>query len=239
MPAIGDFLGYVHVREPDVGLALDYVLAAGISAGELTLVLPDFPPLAERVLPARQRLETLAAHFFGTPTAVKVETREVKGELKIFPVEASKDWNDVVCLLPRGIDCSGRGAVDRWSTLCIRKPEYRRLAVVTAARPEVAELRAAVMVADTAWLADAGLEEVVLLAAKRAQAKRGYAHFVTLLADTAGFQTLSCRLMRIKEFGLPGCGPFIARAVLGRLHAVFPGQFHAGLTLVHRLAEGH
>jgi hypothetical protein len=205
----------------------------------LTLVLPDFPPLAERVLPARQRLETLAAHFFGTPTAVKVESRGAKGELKILPVEASKDWNDVVCLLPRGVDCSGRGAADRWSTLCIRKPEYHRLAVLTAARPELACLRSAVMAADTAWLADAGLEDVVLLAAKRALEKRGYAHFVTLLADAAGFQALSCRLMRIKEFGLPGCGPFIARSVLGRLHAVFPGQFHAGLTLVHRLAGGH
>ncbi|MBN2232834.1 MAG: hypothetical protein JW781_08465 [Deltaproteobacteria bacterium] len=238
MAAVGDFLGYVHVREPDVGLALDYVLTAGITAGRLILALPDFSPILDRVLPAGQRLEDLAAHFFAAPTAVAVETREVTGELKIFPVEASKSWNDVVCLLPHGGDCSGRDAGDHWSALCIRKPDYRRLAALAAVRAELTELRAAVAGADAAWLGNGSFEEVVLAAVRRAQEKRGYAHFVTLLAAAPGFRDLACRLMRVKEFGLPGCGPFVARAVLGRLHAVFPGQFHAGLTLVHRLAEG-
>jgi hypothetical protein len=51
------------------------------------------------------------------------------------------------------------------------------------------------------------------------------------------FLALDCHFLRLKEYGVRGLGPLTIRSVLGHLHAVFPGQYCAGLSLVHQLSE--
>ncbi len=237
MATVAGFLGYVNYREPFLGKALDYLLGAGLKGGEkelLEIVMPEPSTAAELVAAAEKRLGEYARDFFTRRLRVAVTLQSAPGtELKLFPVENSKAWNQVVYFLPLDDgceECVGPG----FAALVIGKPGYRDLAKRVARCPDPAAL---VGECGGEFFRARELAGVVDHAVPRARARRGIVHLVTLCRGLDDALALDYACARLKEFGTPGHeGPLEIRTRLGRLHLVFPGQFCSGLSLVHRLA---
>jgi len=73
MATVAGFLGYVNYREPWLGKALDYLLAAGLQGPEksrLEIVMPEASPPAGIAVAAASRLSGYAEAFFGRPVTV-------------------------------------------------------------------------------------------------------------------------------------------------------------------------
>jgi hypothetical protein len=249
MATVAGFLGYVNYREPWLGKALDYLLAAGLQGPEksrLEIVMPEASPPAGIAVAAASRLSGYAEAFFGRPVTVTVAVRPAAGpELKIFPVESSKAWNQIAFFLRLDNGCedhSGAGL----AALVIAKKGYRELVGRFSSQsadpqspksksPDPAGLTAA---CGGEFFRAGDLAEVVDRALPRAREKRGIVHLVTLCRSRDEALTLDYAAARLKEYGTPGHeGPLEVRTLLGRLHVVFPGQFCTGLFLLHRMAS--
>ncbi|HDS16223.1 MAG TPA: hypothetical protein ENN66_06355 [Proteobacteria bacterium] len=240
MGSVAGYLGYVNYREPWLGKALDYLLGAARQGAErLEITMPEGSTAAGLVHDGRSRLSRYASLFWGTPLQVEVLTRAVAGpELTLFPVANSKLWNQIVFFLPLdGTVCQdllARGV----AALVIGKKEYRQLQQDydhTAGR-EVQAARLRELGAEFFVAAD--LPEMIDRVVPRARQRLGIVHLVSLCREERELLALDYACLRIKDFGSPVHeGPLQLRSLLGRLHAVFPGQFCVGLSLVHLLAS--
>jgi len=235
MATVSGFLGYVNYREPFLGKALDYLLGAGCKGADgeqLEIVMPEAAAVAEMVAAAEKRLSGYAGEFFGRPLSVAVVTRPSKGpELKIFPIESSKAWNQIAFFLRLDDDCEDH-AGSGIAALVIGKSGYRKLVGEFPAGGGPAEL---VKKYGGELFRAADLPAVIDRAVPRARDKRGIVHLVTLCRGRDDALALDYACARLKEYGTPGHeGPLEIRTLLGRLHLVFPGQFSTGLTLLHR-----
>lgn len=238
MGTLAEFLAYVQIKEPFLGKALDYLLAASLEKQQVTIVLPkDSIPLA-MVVDRQQLLQQLADHFWLESRLVNIHTREVSGELRLFPLEASKYWNDLVFFLPLGESCDKIAGSQLLAAGIIAKPDYEKFKKSMQNAGGGNGLKEAFAAAEGEIYSGISLEKLVATAGQRVQKKRGIAHFVTLSMAAELFLSLDYHFLRLKEFGVRGLGPLSTRSVLGHLHAVFPGQYCAGLSLVHQLS-GH
>ncbi|MBW1646450.1 MAG: hypothetical protein JRJ56_09085 [Deltaproteobacteria bacterium] len=235
MPVLADFVNLVNLRAPLLGKALDYLLAAELKGEELLLTLPAASRALELATSGRQLLQQLAGECWPAGRRVVLQSREVAGELRLLPVESSKYWNDIAFFLPLEGGCDDYAGQRGLAAVIVAKPDYERLKQALAAEP-AAEPGPLVAECGGELLLSATLAQLAAAAVRRARQKRGYCHFVSLCAEPDRFLQLDYLLYRLKEFGVAGLGPFLCRGVLGRLHAVFPGQFCAGLTVLHRLA---
>jgi hypothetical protein len=119
----------------------------------------------------------------------------------------------------------------------IGKHEYRTLQKRFTPSLERDELEALLVELKSEFFQVPDLAAMVDRVVPRAQARRGIVHLVTLCPNKAEFLSLDYTCARIKESGTPGHeGPLQVRSLLGRLHAVFPGQYCTGLAVVHMLA---
>ncbi|MBN2332019.1 MAG: hypothetical protein JXO49_09060 [Deltaproteobacteria bacterium] len=235
--SLAAFISFVQVQEPMLGKALDYLLTASLEGGQIIMELPAASPPLALVKEKEQQLGQLAARFWAEPRQVVLRTRHVAAELRLLPVESSKYWNDLVFFLPHGEGCDQRQN-SRWLTaLVISKPDYATLvAQMPVADHDVHEL---VRDSGGGLYPASTLEEVMGVAGRRAQKKRGICHAITLCTSRPAFLDLDYRFYRMKDFGVDGLGPLITRSVIGRLHAVFPGQYCSGLTIVHQASAHH
>ncbi len=239
MGTLAEFIAYVQIKEPFLGKALDYLLAASLEKQQLTIVLPkDSIPLA-MVADRRQLLQQLAIRFWPESRSVEIESREVSGELRLFPLEASKYWNDLVFFLPMGESCDKMANGQLLASGIIAKPDYEKFKKLIQDDSGENQLQKAFSASTGEIFSGVDLENLVAIAGQRAQKKRGIAHFVTLAMSVEAFLNLDYHFLRLKEFGVSGLGPLTAKSVLGHLHAVFPGQYCAGLSLVHQLSGHH
>lgn len=239
MGSLADFLAWVQAEEPLLGKALDYLLTASLEQHQLTIVLPEASIPLAMVMERRQLLQRLSDRLWAGTRQLVVQTRAISGELSLFPVESSKYWNDLVFFLPMGESCDKVFGSQVLAAGIIAKPDYEGFKKSTRNGAGGNQLQEIFTAAGGEVHAGIGLENLVALAGRRAQKKRGIAHFVTLATSPAAFLSLDYHFLRLKEFGVPGLGPLIARSVLGHLHAVFPGQYCAGLSLVHQLSGHH
>ncbi len=242
MASVGGFVGYVNYREPYLGKALDYLTGAGFrGAGRETLeiVMPDSGVAGELVEKGKRRLSRLAAEFFGHPLEIVVCRRPAPAsELKLFPIESSKAWNQILFFLPAAAggcqDVSGNAI----AALAIGKKEYRVLSESFPALKRTAEILGLLNDLQADFFQVTELAAMVDRVVPRARAVRGIVHLVSLCENERRFLALDYACMRIKEYGTPGHeGPLEVRTLLGRLHAVFPGQYCAGLSLLHALRQ--
>jgi len=238
MGTLAEFLAYVQIKEPFLGKALDYLLAASLEKQELTIVLPKDSIPFGLVMDRRQLLQQLADHFWPESRLVNIHTREVSGELRLFPLEASKYWNDLVFFLPMGESCDKMANSQQLAAGVIAKPDYEKFKKSMQKDAGGNRLEESFTVAGGELYSRVVLEKLVAIAGQRAQKKRGIAHFITLSMTAEVFLSLDHHFLRLKEFGVRGLGPLTTKSVLGHLHAVFPGQYCAGLSLVHHLS-GH
>ncbi len=237
MPVLADFINLVQARAPLLGKALDYLLTAELKKEKLCLSLPAGSRAQAIAAGQLELLAALAAELWPPGRQVEILSREVAGELRLLPVESSKYWNDIVFFLPRGEGCED-GTPGRGVAACIfAKPDYERLRQQLPAAP-AADPAGLLAACQGEFFPATTLAALAAAAGRRAQRKRGYCHFVSLCADVDRFLQLDYYFYRLKEFG-GGLGPLLSRSVLGRLHAVFPGQFCAGLTVLHRLTAHH
>ncbi len=240
MATIGGFFGYVNYRDPFLGKSLDYLIGAGRKNDNLLqITMPEEATASQNVSAAKSRLEIYAAAFFAQKLTVEILFQPVPTrDLRLFPVDNSKLWNQISFFLPfasspcSDLPTSGIGA------LVIGKKEYRVLQKrfnPTLSHQELEDLLAELngeffMVTD--------LAEMVDRVVPRAQKRLGIVHLVTLCKSEREFLDLDYTCARIKESGTPGHeGPLQVRSLLGRLHAVFPGQYCTGLSIVHLLAS--
>ena len=238
MGTLAEFLACFQVEEPSLGKALDYLLSASLEKQRLTIVMPAAAIPTAKVVEHRQRLQRLAERFWpGAAPEVDIQTREVQGELRLFPLESSKYWNDLVFFLPRGESCDVVSTDGELAAGIIAKPDYEVFKQSLLENGGSADLKEMFLDAGGEVHAGLTLEALVVAAGQRAQKKRGIAHFVTLFMAAESFLALDYRFLRLKEYGARGLGPLATRSVLGHLHAVFPGQYCAGLSLVHQLSE--
>jgi len=238
MGTLAEFLACLQVEEPLLGKALDYLLSASLEKQRLTIVMPEASVPMAKVMEHRQRLQRLAEQFWpGDAPEVCIQTREVQGELRLFPLEASKYWNDLVFFLPRGESCDVASAGSELAAGIIAKPDYEVFKQSLLKGGSGGRLKEIFLALGGEVHAGLTLEALVAAAGRRAQKKRGIAHFVTLSMAAELFLALDCHFLRLKEYGACGLGPLTIRSVLGHLHAVFPGQYCAGLSLVHQLSE--
>jgi len=239
MGTLAEFLAYVQIKEPFLGKALDYLLAASLEKQQVTIVLPKASIPLGMVMDRRQLLQQLADHFWPeSRLVINIHTREVSGELRLFPLEASKYWNDLVFFLPMGENCDKITSGQLLVAGVIAKPEYEKFKKSIQNDDGGNRLKELFAAAEGEIYSGVVLEDLVATVGQRAQKKRGIAHFVTLSIAAELFSSLDYHFLRLKEFGVRGLGPLTARNVLGHLHAVFPGQYCAGLSLVHQLS-GH
>jgi len=239
MGTLAEFLAYVQIKEPFLGKALDYLLAASLEKKQVTIVLPEASIPLTMVMARRQLLQQLADHFWPeSRLVINIHTREVSGELRLFPLEASKYWNDLVFFLPMGESCDKINNGQLLAAGIIAKPDYEKFKKLIHNDSGGKQLKGSFAAAGGEIYSGVVLEDLVATAGQGVQKKRGIAHFVTLSIAAELFLSLDYHFLRLKEFGVCGLGPLTARNVLGHLHAVFPGQYCAGLSLVHQLS-GH
>jgi len=239
MGTLAEFLAYVQIKEPFLGKALDYLLTASLEKKQVTIVLPEASIPLVMVMDRRQLLQRLADHFWPESRKVNICTREVSGELRLFPLEASKYWNDLVFFLPLGESCDKINNGQLLAAGIIAKPDYEKFKKLIHNDSGGKQLKESFAAAGGEIYSGVVLEDLVATAGQGVQKKRGIAHFVTLSIAAELFLSLDYHFLRLKEFGVCDLGPLTARNVLGHLHAVFPGQYCAGLSLVHQLSENH
>ncbi|RLB69879.1 MAG: hypothetical protein DRH03_07890 [Deltaproteobacteria bacterium] len=240
MASVAGFLGYVNYRDPFLGKSLDYLLGVELKGGVLLEIgMPEGAVVSRHVAAGRVRLGTYASAFWGQDIKVEVVTRPSTGrELRIFAVDNSKLWNQIVFFLQ--LDSAGcqdlpaAGVV----ALVIGKKEYQLLQkrfTPATGRDELEQLLAEL---DSEFFQASDLAAMVDRVVPRAQKRLGIVHLVSLCKSEREFLALDYTCARIKESGTPGHeGPLQVRSLLGRLHAVFPGQYCAGLSIVHMLAS--
>lgn len=240
MASVGGFLGYVNYRDPFFGKSLDYLLGVELKGGVLLeITMPEEALVSRQVTAGQARLAAYASVFWGQDIRVEVVTRPPTGrELRIFAVDNSKIWNQIVFFLQ--LDSAGcqdlpsAGVV----ALVIGKKEYRLLQkrfTPATGREELEQLLAEL---DSEFFQASDLAAMVDRVVPRAQKRLGIVHLVSLCKNEREFLALDYTCARIKESGTPGHeGPLQVRSLLGRLHAVFPGQYCAGLSIVHLMAS--
>ena len=240
MASVGGFLGYVNYRDPFLGKFLDYLLGVELKGGVLLeITMPEGAVVSRQVAAGKARLAVYASAFWAQDIRVEVVTRPPTGrELRIFAVDNSKIWNQIVFFLQ--LDSSGcqdlpaAGVV----ALVIGKKEYRLLQkrfTPATGREELEQLLAEL---DSEFFQASDLAAMVDRVVPRAQKRLGIVHLVSLCQSEREFLALDYTCARIKESGTPGHeGPLQVRSLLGRLHAVFPGQYCAGLSIVHLMAS--
>jgi hypothetical protein len=240
MATLAGFLGYVNYRDPFLGKALDYLLTAGRKPGKpLQITMPEGTTAGRYVIAGRDKLNIYAAAFFGRETEVEILTRQVVNpDLNLFPIDNSKLWNQITFFLKFGKsgcdDLPGAGI----GALVISKKEYRTLQKRFTPSLKRDELEALLDELKSDFFRVPDLAAMVDKVVPRAQERRGIVHLVTLCASEREFLELDYTCARIKESGTPGHeGPLQVRSLLGRLHAVFPGQYCTGLAVVHILAQ--
>jgi hypothetical protein len=240
MATIGGFLGYVNYRDPFLGKSLDYLIGAGRKNDNLLqITMPEGTTAGQNVFDARGRLEVYASAFFAQKLAVEILFQPVSNrELRLFPVDNSKLWNQIAFFLPfASSPCSDLPAAGV-GALVIGKKEYRDLQkrfTPTLSHQELKDLLAELK---GEFFLVTDLAEMVDRVVPRAQKRLGIVHLVTLCKSEREFLDLDYTCARSKESGTPGHeGPLQVRSLLGRLHAVFPGQYCAGLSVVHLLAS--
>jgi hypothetical protein len=240
MATIAGFLGYINYRNPFLGKALDYLVGAGRNRENvLQITMPEGALASEYVSKAKVEIEQYATAFFGQRIAVEIRPQPpVNPDLKIFPVENSKLWNQITFFLIFGgtscDDLPGAGV----GALVIGKKEYRLLQKQFTPALGRTELEKMIAELKGEFFLAADLAAMVDRVVPRAQERRGIVHLVTLCRSERDFLELDYACARIKENGTPGHeGPLQVRSLLGRLHAVFPGQQCAGLSVVHQLAS--
>jgi len=239
MATIGGFLGYVHYREPFLGKSLDYLIGIGRKNNRLQITMPEGAVVSRNVSEAKDRLEVYASVFFGQKIAVEILSQSVlSSELRLFPVDNSKLWNQIAFFMPfSGSSCDdlpGAGV----GALVIGKKEYRMLQKRFTPRLSRSEIESLLLELKAEFFLVSDLTDMIDRAVPRAQKRLGIVHLVTLCKNEREFLALDYTCARIKESGTPGHeGPLQVRSLLGRLHAVFPGQFCAGLSLIHMLAS--
>jgi len=240
MATIGGFLGYVNYRDPFLGKSLDYLIGAGRKNDNwLQITMPEGATVSQNVFAARARLEVYASAFFAQKLSVEILFQPgLSRDLRLFPIDNSKLWNQIAFFLPfasspcSDLPTAGIGA------LVIGKKEYRSLQkrfTPSLSRPELEALLAEL---NSEFFLVTDLAEMVDRVVPRAQKRLGIVHLVTLCKSEREFLDLDYTCARIKESGTPGHeGPLQVRSLLGRLHAVFPGQYCTGLSVVHLLAS--
>jgi hypothetical protein len=240
MATIGGFLGYVNYRDPFLGKSLDYLIGAGRKNGNLLqITMPEGAIVSQNIFDAKARLEIYASAFFAQTFAVEILFQSVPSrELQLFPVENSKLWNQIAFFLPfasspcSDLPTAGVGA------LVIGKNEYRALQKHFTPTLPHQELKDLLAELKSEFFLVTDLAEMVDRVVPRAQKRLGIVHLVTLCKSEREFLGLDYTCARIKESGTPGHeGPLQVRSLLGRLHAVFPGQYCTGLSVVHLLAS--
>lgn len=240
MATIGGFLGYVNYRDPFLGKSLDYLIGAGRNSDNLLqITMPEATTASQNVSSSKVKLETYASAFFGQKLAVEILFQAVPNrELRLFPVDNSKLWNQIAFFLTfasspcSDLPTAGVGA------LVIGKSEYRTLQKHFTPDLSRSELESLLAELNGEFFLVTDLAEMVDRVVPRAQKRLGIVHLVTLCKSEREFLDLDYTCARIKESGTPGHeGPLQVRSLLGRLHAVFPGQYCAGLSVVHLLAS--
>ncbi|NIA19363.1 MAG: hypothetical protein GWP07_02865 [Xanthomonadaceae bacterium] len=239
MGTLAEFLAYVQIKEPFLGKALDYLLAASLEKQQVIIVLPKASIPLAMVMDRRQLLQQWADYFWSKSRLVNIHIREVSGELRLFPLEASKYWNDLVFFLPMGESCDKTANGQLLAAGIIAKPDYEKFKKSMQNDAGGNWLEESFTASGGEIYSGISLEKLAAIAGQRAQKKRGIAHFITLSMAAEIFLSLDYHFLRLKEFGVCGLGPLTARNVLGHLHAVFPGQYCAGLSLVHQLSGHH
>ena len=240
MASVGGFLGYVNYRDPFLGKALDYLLGAG-RKGEalLEIIMPEGAVASRYVAAGEVRLSRYASAFWGQEIGIEVVTRPPTGrELGLFPVDNSKLWNQITFFL----QLDGSGCQDLPSAgvaaLVIGKKEYRLLQKRFTPATGRQELEQLLVELKSEFFQAADLAVMVDRVVPRAQKRLGIVHLVSLCKSEREFLALDYACARIKESGTPGHeGPLQVRSLLGRLHAVFPGQYCTGLSIVHLMAS--
>jgi len=240
MATIGGFLGYVNYRDPFLGKSLDYLIGAGIkNDNRLQITMPEGATVGQNVFAARDRLKIYASAFFARKFTIEILFQPVVSrELRLFSVENSKFWNQIVFFLPfASSPCSDLPAAGV-GALVIGKKEYRSLQKRFTPTMSRSELEALLAELNSDFFLVTDLAEMVDRVVPRAQKRLGIVHLVTLCKSEREFLDLDYTCARIKESGTPGHeGPLQVRSLLGRLHAVFPGQYCTGLSVVHMLAS--
>ncbi len=240
MATVAGFLGYVNYRAPFLGKALDYLIGAGRNRDDiLQITMPEAAAATAYVNSAKARLEEYAAAFFARKIAVEITTQPVVNrELRLFPIDNSKLWNQITFFLVFGngscddLPSAGVGA------LVIGKNEYRLLQKRFSPAMGRSELEEMVTELNAEFFKAHDLALMVDRVVPRAQERRGIVHMISLCLSEPEFLSLDYTCARIKENGTPGHeGPLQVRSLLGRLHAVFPGQYCAGLSVVHLLSS--
>jgi len=240
MASVAGFLGYVNYREPFLGKALDYLIGAGLQGGTLLeIVMPEGSTASRFVEAGQARLSRYATAFWGSEIGVKLVFRPMLDrELRLFAVDNSKLWNQIAFFLQLdGSSCQDLPAAGV-AALVIGKKEYRLLQkrFTPAASPQEVEKLLVELGGDFFHASD--LATMVDRVVPRAQKRLGIVHLVSLCKSEREFLALDYACARIKESGTPGHeGPLQVRSLLGRLHAVFPGQYCAGLSIVHLMAS--
>ena len=240
MASVAGFLGYVNYREPFLGKALDYLLGAGLQGGVLLeIVMPEGATASRFVEAGQLRLSGYASAFWGSEVGVKIVTRPtLDHELRVFAVDNSKLWNQIAFFL----QLDGSGCQDLASAgvvaLVIGKKEYRILQKQFTPAIGPQEIEDLVVELGGEFFQAADLAAMVDRVVPRVQKRLGIVHLVSLCKSEREFLALDYACSRIKESGTPGHeGPLQVRSLLGRLHAVFPGQYCAGLSIVHLMAS--
>ncbi len=241
MATIGGFLGYVNYREPFLGKSLDYLIGAERKKNDnrLQITMPEGAVVSRNVSAAQDRLEIYASAFFAQEITVEILSQPVFGpELRLFPIDNSKLWNQIAFFIPfSGSACSdlpGAGV----GALVIGKKEYRILQKRFTPKLSVSEIEVLLLELKAEFFLVPDLTDMIDRVLPRAQKRLGIVHLVTLCQNEREFLALDYACARIKENGTPGHeGPLQVRSLLGRLHAVFPGQFCVGLSVVHRLSS--
>ncbi|MBN2808131.1 MAG: hypothetical protein JXR80_01420 [Deltaproteobacteria bacterium] len=240
MSSVAGFLGYVNYREPFLGKALDYLLGAGLQSGRvLEIIMPEGSTAARMVETGRERLAGYAAAFWGSGFEISVVTRSTREpELKLFPVDNSKIWNQIAFFLRLdGSSCQDLPAAGI-AALIIGKNEYQLLQKRFMPSAGVPALEQLLTGLGAEFFQASDLASMVDRVVPRARERLGIVHLVSLCMREQDFLALDYACARIKENGTPGHeGPLQIRSLLGRLHAVFPGQYCAGLSVVHMLAS--
>ncbi|MCD6292023.1 MAG: hypothetical protein J7M09_01030, partial [Deltaproteobacteria bacterium] len=205
----------------------------------LEISMPEGAVVSRQVAAGEARLGFYASAFWGHDVRVAVTTRPPSGpELRIFAIDNSKIWNQIAFFLQ--LDNSGcqdlpaAGVV----ALVIGKKEYRLLQKRFTPANGRDELKKMLLELDGDFFQASDLAALVDRAVPRAQKRLGIVHLVSLCQNERDFLALDYTCARIKESGTPGHeGPLQVRSLLGRLHAVFPGQYCAGLSIVHQMAS--
>ncbi|MCK5680108.1 hypothetical protein KAI46_04780 [bacterium] len=240
MATVAGFLGYVNYRDPFLSKSLDYLLGAGRSHENLLqITMPEGAVASRYVDAAKIKLEGYALAFFGQKIVVEVLLRPTSSrEFKLFPVDNSKLWNQITFFLLFSNSGCGDLPAAGVGALVIGKSEYRTLQKRFTPTLERQALENLLIELKAEFFHAADLATMVDRVVPRAQSRLGIIHLVTLCKSEREFLELDYTCARIKESGTPGHeGPLQVRSLLGRLHAVFPGQYCTGLSVLHLLSS--